>query len=265
MTFRLKQPLALAGILIAGLAACTQPGPRPGVAATPAATAEPAKPAGGPSKATLDGMQAYNSGDRMRAFRYLKQAAEADDPEGQVNFGYLYARGHGTLVNQVQAMRLYELSAKAGSSEGMNAIGYKYLHGTGVEKDPRRALDWFCQAVALGNPRAMNNLATMLVNGELPTDMDEARRLWQQAIALGHANAMANMGWSWQQQPGGDAKQAYDWMLRAAQAGHPQAQQFVRENGYDGALPPAVEVGLIMTPAPTNATGHSKACPTPSS
>jgi TPR repeat protein len=105
------------------------------------------------SPTTLAGMQAYNRGDFAAAYRLLRQAADAGDPEGQVNLGYLYARGHGVRVNQLEALRLYELSAKGGSSEGMNALGFKYRYATGVPKDSGRAAYWFCEAVVRGNPR----------------------------------------------------------------------------------------------------------------
>jgi TPR repeat protein len=43
----------------------------------------------------------------------------------------------------------------------------------------------------------MNNLALMLDKGEgLPRDESEARSLWRQSAALGHVNAMANLGQS---------------------------------------------------------------------
>lgn len=209
---------------------------------------------------TLDGMQAYNNGDYLRAFRYLRQAADARDPEAQVNLGYLHARGHGTLVNQAQALRLYELSAQAGSSEGMNAIGFKYLHASGVPKDSAKAAYWFCEAVQRGNPRAMNNLAIMLISGELPFDEEEARSLWQQAATLGHGNAMNNLGYSYINGRSRDAQKAEEWMVRAAQAGHADAQRYLRSRGYTDALPPAVDWGTRMTPAPTNGTGRSKTC-----
>jgi hypothetical protein len=212
------------------------------------------------SGTALAGMQAYNNGDFATAYSLLRQAADAGDPEAQVNLGYLYARGHGVRADQMEALRLYESSAKAGSSEGMNAIGFKYLFATGVPKDAGRAAFWFCEAVLRGNPRAMNNLALMLVSGELPMDEAEARNLWEQASKLGHANAMNNLGLSYLNGGARDFGKGDQWMMRAAQAGHPNAQQYLRTKGYSGALPPVVNVGISMTPAPQNAVGHTKQC-----
>src|SRR5262245_54942498 len=91
-------------------------------------------PARAQSPITYAGMQAYNRGDSPTAYTLLRQAADAGDAQGQVNLGYLYARGQGVPVNQVEAMRLYKSAADQGDSEGMNAIGYKYQFGTGVPR-----------------------------------------------------------------------------------------------------------------------------------
>ena len=219
-----------------------------------------ATPVQTPSDATLKGMSAYNKGDFQTAYQHLRQAAEAGDPEGLVNLGYLYARGHGVDADQMEALRLYRLSAKAGSSEGMNAIGYKYLHSTGVAKDLDQAKFWFCQAIARGNPRAMNNLALMLVTGELPFDELEARSLWMQAAELGHSNAMSNLGFSFLNGRDRNPEKAREWLIRAAQAGHSKAQDFLRARGYAGALPSPIDFGVIMKPEPRQAVGQTKMC-----
>ena len=219
-----------------------------------------ATPVQTPSDATLKGMSAYNKGDFQTAYQHLRQAAEAGDPEGLVNLGYLYARGHGVDADQMEALRLYRLSAKAGSSEGMNAIGYKYLHSTGVAKDLDQAKFWFCQAIARGNPRAMNNIAFMLVTGELPMDELEARSLWMQAAELGHANAMFNLGFSFLNGLDRDPQKAREWLIRAAQAGDSKAQGFLRARGYVGALPPPIDVGNMMKSEPKRAVGQTKMC-----
>jgi TPR repeat protein len=212
------------------------------------------------SETALAGMQAYNRGDVATAFRLLRQAADAGDSEAQVNLGYLYARGHGVREDQAEALRLYELAAKAGSSEGMNAIGYKYLWGTGVKRDPKQAAYWFCESVVRGNPRAMNNLALMLATGEPHHDEPEARNLWEQAAKLGHVNAMNNLGLSYVNGRERNLQKADEWMTRAAQAGHPNAQRYLRSRGVMGPFPRPVNVGNVMTPAPKNVVGHTKEC-----
>jgi uncharacterized protein len=212
------------------------------------------------SEAALAGMQAYNAGDYAAAYRLLRQAADAGDPHGLVNLGYLYARGHGVRADPLKSLHLYELSAKAGSSEGMNALGFKHLHATGIPKDVKRAVYWFCEAVVRGNWRAMNNLGLLLISGEVPLAPQEAINLWRQASELGHPNAMNNLAISYLNGPGRDLQKADEWMLRAAQLGHPGAQRYMRSRGYSGTFPPAINVELVMKPEPKGVVGHTSAC-----
>jgi uncharacterized protein len=212
------------------------------------------------SEAALAGMQAYNKGDYAAAYRLLRQSADAGDPHGLVNLGYLYARGHGVRADQLQSLRLYEMSARAGSSEGMNALGFKYLHGTGVPKDAKRAAYWFCEAIVRGNWRAMNNLGLLLISGEVPVDLPEARNLWKQASELGHPNAMNNLAISYLNGPDRDLQKADELMLQAAQLGHPSAQRYMRSRGYASTFPRAINVELAMKPEPEGVVGHTKEC-----
>ena len=95
-----------------------------------------------PPAAVIAGIEAYNRADFATAFRLLKSAADAGDSDGQVNLGYLYARGHGVKENQREALRLYLLSARQNNPEGMNAVGYKYWFGTGIDPDIKQAVHW---------------------------------------------------------------------------------------------------------------------------
>ena len=216
------------------------------------------------SRATIDGIAAYNNGIYNLAFRLLKSAADLGDSDAQVNLGYMYARGQGTKADQAEAMRLYRLSADSGNGEGMNAIAYKYTYGTGVPVDMKMAVRWYCRAIAQGNPRALNNLGLLYAQGAgVAFDMDEALDLWRQSAERGHANAMLNLGMSLLQMPGTPQKQAEGkaWMLRAAQLGQPGAIGWLKSNGYKQALPEPIDTTGRMALAPPKAAGgKAKAC-----
>ncbi|UYN97107.1 MAG: sel1 repeat family protein [Enhydrobacter sp.] len=193
------------------------------------------------------GIDAYNRGDVSAAFALLKSVADAGDSDAQVNLGYLYARGHGVKQDQQEAMRLYLLSARQGNAEGMNAVGFKYRYGTGVEIDLPRAVHWFCRAALSGDPRGLNNLAIMYYEGQgVVRDLGEARALWRQAAERGNPNAMFNLGRSLYREPPTDPDRGARLLIEAAEAGHAGAQQIVRQLGYRGSLPPAIDTGLDM-------------------
>ena len=132
-----------------------------------------------------------------------------------------------------------------------------------MTRDIGQAIRWYCLAVQAGNVRAMNNLANLLDRGDgVEPDRLQARSLWRQAAELGHANAMFNLALSLLAQgaPGRDPPQALAWMHKAAEAGHGRAQAFLRENGYRGPLPRAVDEAAIMIPTRDNAPGHADIC-----
>lgn len=212
------------------------------------------------SEATLAGMAAYNDGRWPKAVELLSEAAEAGDAEAMVNLGYLYARGHGVKEDQRKAFELYKRAADLGDPEGMNALGFKYRYGTGVPIDYAQAAYWFCEAVLRGHPRAMNNLAIMLTSGVVPRDLAEARNLWRQSAAAGHSNGMYNLALSFAYEEPRDSQAAYDWILRAARAGHPDAQAKLREGGNADPFPPPFEPGTTLKPSPRGDVGVTKTC-----
>jgi TPR repeat protein len=112
----------------------------------------------------------------------------------------------------------------------------------------------------------MNNLAIMLDQGrDLPRDAAEAHSLWQQSAALGHVNAMFNLGLSFLEGSGAsaDPREGMRWIKRAAQAGQPNAQTWLRQKGYDGPLPPPVDWAATIVPTVRNAAGQTKVCGAP--
>jgi uncharacterized protein len=202
-------------------------------------------------------MRAYNMGDYQTAYRLLHDAADAGDPEAEVNLGYMYARGQVVVQDERKAVDLYQRSANQGDGEGMNALGYVYAFGS--KPDKSQAVHWFCQAVARGNPRAMNNLAGMLYSGDdgVPRDIDQARSLWEQAAALGNSGAMLNLGRSYADS---DKATGVQWVKRAALAGQPDAQGILRSSGYAGAFPPPRSEAAMMIPETKNTPGKAKIC-----
>jgi TPR repeat protein len=211
--------------------------------------------------------EAYNHGDIATAFRLLNTQAARGNSDAEVNLGYMYARGQGVAVDQLEALRLYRLSAAQGNGEGMNALGYKYQYGTGVTANLQTAIDWYCRAIAQGNPRALNNLAILYDRGiGVPRNIGTARDLWRQSAVRGHPNSAYNLGAALLAAPSApdDASQGLLWLQRAAMAGQAAAQRQLRALGYGGPLPPPFDTAAAMTILPKDlAPGHAPVCGAP--
>ena len=60
-----------------------------------------------PAQAGADEARAaYDAGDYARAFREWRLLAEQGDPQGQGNFGVMYAKGEGVAQDDAEAVRL---------------------------------------------------------------------------------------------------------------------------------------------------------------
>ena len=193
------------------------------------------------TEATLRAVQAYNRGDYQLAFRLLKQESDAGVSDAQVNLGYMYTRGQGTAVNRDEALRLYGLSANHGNGEGWNALGYRAM--VAKPMDVEHAVEYFCRAVALGNPRAMNNLA-FVVAGDTSFGADrfsEAQSLWTQAAESGDAGAMFRLATVLMNN---NVSAAMTWLRRSRRSGASgqRSRSFSDQRGYNGALPRPVKI-----------------------
>jgi TPR repeat protein len=76
----------------------------------------------------------------------------------------------------------------------MNNLGLLYLGGIGVPRDYAQARKLFEQGVALGDPSNMNDLGVIYNAGNgVPRDPRIARQWFEKAAALGNPEAKQNL------------------------------------------------------------------------
>ncbi len=202
-----------------------------------------------PSPELTAGIQAYNQGDFTVAFALLSLASRHGEAEAMVNQGYMYARGHGVQPDSAYAFELYKRAAEAGDAEGMNALGYRYNHAN--PPDFERAIHWYCRAIMLGNPRAMNNAGILFFYGQggVVKSQDEAISLWRQAMAQGSVNAQVNIGRTLAADSNRSQQErqaGWNYIRDAAFKGSGAAQNILRSQGDPGPFPPVTETELNM-------------------
>jgi TPR repeat protein len=122
-----------------------------------------------------------------------------------------------------------------------------------VPIDLPRAVQWFCRAAVSGDPRGLNNLAIMYLEGKgVERDLEEARRLWSQSAERGNPNAMFNLGQSYYRELPQDRGRGLELLQQAAQRGHGNAQKFLQQLGQSPPFPSVVNTELEMRVAQKN-------------
>jgi len=157
--------------------------------------------------------------------------------EGYYNLGIMYKDGIGVKTDFGRALKLLKsaaeqppylgppLSAKprTGVIEAQHSLGLCYHYGTGVPKDIHQAIGWYERAVTHRNPFSANNLGMIYIDGTgVPRDVDKGVSLLNMAAEGNDVNAMINL--SNYHKTTGNRRMAFEWMKRAADGGHVEAQ-----------------------------------------
>lgn len=85
-----------------------------------------------------------------KAFAYLKEAAEDNDPFAQNELAFLYASGRGTAKNPQKAFYWYQKSASHGLASAEYSLGQCYLYGFGTTVNTELAKAWLRKAATHG-------------------------------------------------------------------------------------------------------------------
>ena len=80
------------------------------------------------------------------AYQYLKELAEAGNPEAQYELGGFYHWGRVSAADFAKARQWYERAAKQGNVDAMLGLAVIYGHGQGVPQDRAAAFRWLVLA-----------------------------------------------------------------------------------------------------------------------
>jgi len=162
----------------------------------------------------------------------LEAKARDGDAAAQFELARVYLKGSdGVKKDAVRALELMTSAATQGHAEAMGGVGYFYASGTAVPKDEANAVEWFRKGAEAGGAKAQLNLGKMLAEGK-GTEKNEVEGVkWIKAAAdQGQPDATYAMGAIYFFGDYGQAVDyvaAYPYLLKAAEAGNPEAQNTV--------------------------------------
>lgn len=175
--------------------------------------------------------------DNQAAFALYLKAAEAGHHKAMASLGNLYARGAGTQKDFTSAIRWLQPAAEAGVIAAQHDLGALYYYGQGVPRDHALAARWLNAAAQSGYVASQAVLGT-LYWGTDPPDYAQSLHWLNKAAEQGNAQALNGLGQMYRNGWGvpKDEKKAFDYQLRAAQAGDPNSRYNIGIYYTDGAV-----------------------------
>lgn len=172
----------------------------------------------------------YDGHDNNLAAKYLKQSADAGYIEAIVTLGQQLLDDELFPEDKDAAFNYFAQAADQGNMEAQAWLGYCLEFGFGTDKDVNKAIELFTVAAGTGVTLAIYNLAMLYMVGEegiLEPDYDKAIATLQpyleynddqiyylMALAL-HCKCGMQNAYNWEL-----ASQAFEYMKKAAEAGH---------------------------------------------
>jgi TPR repeat protein len=126
--------------------------------------------------------------DNMEAAKWLRMAADQGDAQSEHNLGVLYTQGLGVPRNLREAANWMRKAADQNLADAQWALGAFYEAGQGVIPDPIEAAKWYRKAADQDYVPAMNSLALLMA-----TSINTAIRNTEAAVALAQ-KAVASSG-----------------------------------------------------------------------
>lgn len=204
---------------------------------------------------------------------WFEKAANAGDPEAQMQMGYFYQAGIGVTKDLARAANWYQLAASSGLANAKVNLAIVYLWGTGVNKNEQLAFQlmleaagkgsaladcylgdmyyvgvgvpqdraagekWYRKAAKLHEPRAEYDLGLLLFDvKDHPHDLREAESLLRDSVAAGYVPAMYALGLLLVRNPAlaKSPQQAVTLLNDAANAGFWRASMILGALARDG-------------------------------
>lgn len=130
------------------------------------------------------------------AVRYYKKSCDAQFPRGMNAYGVALENGWVTgQPDEKKAVQYYIKSAEANCPAGMRNLAFMYRDGRGIEKNDEKAAFYFHKAAQYNDDDALMNYGYMLQTGRgVEVDKAKAAKYYKQAAKLGNDDAMYHLG-----------------------------------------------------------------------
>lgn len=173
----------------------------------------------------------------------LSARAAQGDATAQFELGRDYYRGAGRPKDEKAAFSWIEKSAAQGNIDAITSMGFFHAKGIGVAKNEAAAIEWFRKGSEKGSATCKLNLGLLLRQGKtIQPSSDESLRLMHEAAEADSVEAQSYLGQLYfmgDRHLRPDYLKAKPFLLKAAEAGDPAAQNIMGILTRDGIGPSA--------------------------
>jgi TPR repeat protein len=189
---------------------------------------------------------AYQRGYFITAFGEANKRVAANDraAPAMTLIGELYKEGLGARQDDAEAARWFKLAAERGDPEGAFSLALSHLQGKGVPSSVEKARPLLEQAARSGHPAALYQLGLLSLSGDLQ-DSAKAADYFRRADEAGDYDATYALGLAYKEGRGveKDAGKALDLLRKAADNHISAAQTDYAIMLFNGEGAPADEAG----------------------
>ncbi len=175
---------------------------------------------------TFIGVKQLISGDCDAALKWLTEAADREDSQGQFWLGYMFARDYCGQKDLDQALNWLHLSADQNYVPAQNLLGDIYLYNLD-KQNFEEAKKWYDLASIQDSVHAQFGLGELFLTGlGVPPDIAKAKQHYHTAANQNHTDAQVMLceiyiyGFGVNQ----DYQESFKWCKLAAENNHPDAQ-----------------------------------------
>jgi len=174
------------------------------------------------------------------AFKWMNQSAELGDALAAQELANFYYRGWGGTETNLASYHYWRLKAATlGATDSQFFMGQFYRLGDGVPKDPQTSLAWYGKAAAKNHPEALYDLALHYLEDKTNRASSQtAHEFMIRAAQSGHREAQLQCALScFHGDFGVDCESGNQWLTKAAENGWPKAEFFLFQLYYNGVAP----------------------------
>jgi uncharacterized protein len=171
--------------------------------------------------------------DPARAVKLFDEAARRGNSRGMFDLGVMYRDGSGVEKDPAAAVKWFNQAVTAGSLAAAAELGNAYYFGRGVAENHKTAFDWYLRAAKADIAVAERDAALMYDQGDgVAQSAADAVTWYRRAAGQGDAIAMTQLSHHLRRGRGvaanvprtADVAESWRWLMKAAEAGFPQAE-----------------------------------------